>query len=390
MSFLGKATYGAGVDLPELAEDVSDIVGIVSPHETPLLDHLGDAKRAATSPLHEWIEDTLVPNFDTINQTTFTPSAQDATSITVNNGARFVPGDLVRPGNAGEVIMVTLVLGNVLTVVRRYGSTPASNLSNGLRLTVLGNAAIEGSDAPVARFTSRVRRQNYTQIFMSTVDVTGTMQAARSLGVQDEYDYQKQERLRELMRDLENCVINGTAPASTPLGSSTVRRSMNGIMRLVTTNQFVPGQGGFPSGGGSGTDLNEALLNAALRNVWEQSSGTVDTIVCGGLQKRRINQFISTSARAYSPEDRKLSDVVGVYESDFGVCRVVLSRWVPADAVILLDSSRVSVMPMAGRSFHFRPLATTGDSLTGMVVGEYTLEFKNENAHGVVRGLSVT
>ena len=60
MGFLGKATYGAGVDLPELAEDVSDIVGIVSPYETPLLDHLGDAKRAATSPIHEWIEDALV------------------------------------------------------------------------------------------------------------------------------------------------------------------------------------------------------------------------------------------------------------------------------------------------------------------------------------------
>lgn len=390
MGFLGKATYGAGADLPEMAEDVSDIVGIVSPHETPLLDHLGDAKRAATSTVHEWIEDTLVPNIDTINQTTFTPNAQDATSVTVVNGARFNEGDLVRPGSAAEIIQVVAVVGNVLTVVRRYGGTPASTLTNGLRLTVLGNAAYEGADAPLARYTSRVRKQNYTQIFMSTIDVTGTMQAARALGVQDEFDYQKQERLRELMRDLENCVINGTAPVATPQGSTTVRRSMNGIVRQMATNQFTPGQGGMPPGGGAGTELNEALLNAALRQIWEQSSGTVDTIVCGGLQKRRVNQFISTSARAYTPEDRRLSDVVSVYESDFGVCRVILSRWAPADALLLLDSSRVQVMPLTGRSFHFRPLATTGDSLTGMVVGEYTLEFKNENAHGVLRGLSTT
>ena len=37
MAFTGKATYGAGSDLPELIEDVSDIIGIVSPFETPLL-----------------------------------------------------------------------------------------------------------------------------------------------------------------------------------------------------------------------------------------------------------------------------------------------------------------------------------------------------------------
>ena len=49
MSFTGKATYTAGATLPEILEDVSDIIGIVSPFETPLLDHLGDPQRAATS-----------------------------------------------------------------------------------------------------------------------------------------------------------------------------------------------------------------------------------------------------------------------------------------------------------------------------------------------------
>lgn len=60
MPFTGKPTFGAGATLPELAEDVADIVSIVSPFETPLLDHLGDAKRSAQSTIHEWIEDALV------------------------------------------------------------------------------------------------------------------------------------------------------------------------------------------------------------------------------------------------------------------------------------------------------------------------------------------
>ncbi len=389
MAFTGKATFAAGVDLPEIVEDVSDVIGIVSPFETPLLDHLGDAKRPALSTIHEWLEDSLLPNFDTVNQTTFTPNAADATSVTVNNGSRFQIGDLVRPGNASEIMFVTAVAGNVLTVVRRYGNTTASNLSNSLKLTIVGNAALEGQDANPARFTTRTRKQNYTQIFSAAVQVSGTMQAVRAYGVQDEMDFQKQERLRELLRDLENTVINGTAPSSTPQGSASVRRSMNGIIRQVATDQFTPGQNGFPSGGGGGTDLNDVVLNAALRTVWEQSSGRIDTIVCGGLQKRRINQLVSSS-RAYAPEDTKFRDLVSVYESDFGVCKVVVSRWVPADTVLFLDSSRVEVMPLRGRSFAYQAMGAQGDRAVGMVVGEYTLEFRNENAQGLVRGLSTT
>jgi len=390
MSFTGKPTYAAGADLPELAEDVADLVSIVSPFETALLDHLGDPQRSAQSTVHEWIEDTLLLNADTLNQSSFTPNAQDATSLTVFNGSRFQVGDLLRPGNAAEVIFVTAIAANVLTVVRRYGGTPASTLSNGIKLTILGNAALEGADAPTARFTNRTRRQNYTQIFTATCDVTGTMQAARARGISDEFEFQKQSRLRELLRDLENCVINGSAPAATPQGSSTVRRSMNGIIRSISTNQFVPGQGGFPSGGGGGTDLSEAVLNAALRNIWEQSSGRIDTIVVNGMQKRRINQFVTPAQRHLTPDDKRLSEVISVYESDFGTCRVLLSRWMPADTVLFLDSSRIEVLPLTGRSFHFKPLAATGDSHTGQLIGEYTVEFRNEAAHGLVRGLSTT
>lgn len=389
MPFTGKATFTAGADLPELMEDVADLVGIVSPFETPLLDAIGDAQRAAQSTIHEWIEDTLLPNTDTINQGSFSPNPTDATSITVANGSRFRVGDQVRPDGLREVMFVTAIAGNVLTVVRRYGNTTGGALSNGLKLTILGNAALEGDDRPAARFTDRVRKRNYTQIFTAAVEVSGSMQAARAHGVADEADYQKQERLRELLRDLENCVVNGVAPTATQQGSSTVRRTMNGIIPSIATNQFVPNTGGMPAGGGGGTALNEPVLNAALRFIWEQSAGRIDTIVCGGVQKRRINEFLTTS-RLYGPNDNTFRSQIGVYESDFGICRVVLSRWVPADHVLLIDSSRLSVMPLSGRSFHYKPLAATGDAENGMLVGEYTLEMKNENAHGLIRGLATT
>ena len=386
MSFTGKASYSAGATLPEIAEDVSDIVSIVSPYETPLLDHLGEAPRPATSTYHEWLEDELLPNTDTIDDATWTDPAAD-TTFGVDNASRFRVGDQVRPNGSEELLLVTAVDtgAGAVTVTRGYGGTTAEDLADNQVVHILGNAALEGDDAPSVRFTNRVRRGNWTQIFTSAVRVSGSDLAVRKLSVNDELDYQKQERLREMLRDLENTVVNGTAPAANPEGSATVRRTMKGIIPSLTTNVFSPGVDSFPAD----TDLTEAQLNLALRLVWEQASSRIDTIVVNGYQKRRINSFI-TSSRAYTADDTAYRDLVGIYESDFGVCRVVLARSVPADTVLLLDSSRADVLPLVGRSFQYKPLASTGDFESGEVIGEYTVELRNEIAHGKITGLVVS
>ena len=387
MAFTGKATYSAGAGLPEIAEDVSDVIGIISPHETPLLDHLGDPRRAAASTIHEWLEDSLLPNADVIDEDSFSPNATSATSFDVTNGAYFLAGDQVRPEGSREILLVQSVASNTLTVTRGYGGTTAEALADGQTLHILGNAALEGADSPAVRFTNRTRKQNYAQIFTSAVEVSGSQLAATTIGIEDELQYQMQERLRELLRDLENCVINGVAPTLDAQGSGTVRRTMNGVLAQLVSNVNTPGDDVLPLGEGPSANLlTEGVLNTAMRAIWEQSSASVDTIVCHGVQKRRINQMIG-DRRGFMPRDTTLSDLVSVYESDFGVARVVVSRWAPKDTVLLLDSTRMSVLPLSGRSFQFKRLASNGDSETGQVLGEYTLEMRNENAHGAIVGL---
>lgn len=391
MSFTGKATYSAGATLPEIVEDVSDIIGIVSPFETPLLDHLGDPARPAISTIHEWLEDTLLPNRGQINDATYVNALTD-TNFVVDDASIFRIGDQIQVAGSREVMLVTNVNTgtNTLTVIRGYGGTTNEPLADDQVLHILGNAALEGADRPASRFTNRTRQRNYTQIFTSSVEVSGSQQAVRLHALRDELDYQKQQRLRELVRDLENCVINGTAPAADGEGSGTVRRTMDGLIRRIGTNIFEPGVGPIPPGEGTNEDLlTEEILNAALRTAWEASSGTIDTIVVNGFQKRRINSMLFPN-RQYTSEEDRLREFVAVYESDFGVCRVVLSRWVPADTVLLLDRSRLSVMPLAGRSFHYKPLSSTGDSEVGEIIGEYTLEMRNENAHALIRALGTS
>jgi hypothetical protein len=382
MAFTGKSTYGAGVNLPELSEDVSDLIGIISPYETPLLDALGDPMRSVRSTQHQWLEDELLPNKDVIDDDTFGNPASD-TQFNVAHGSRFRIGDQIKVEGSAELMLVTNISSNTLTVTRGYSGTTPQALADTQVVNILGNAALEGAEKPAARFTNRIRKVNYTQIFTASVEVSGSDMAASQIGLADEMDYQKQERLRELLRDLENTVINGGQPAANPQGSDSVRRTMKGIIQHLASNIFSVGQSGFPAG----NDLDESKINYVLRKIWENSSSHIDLIVVNGFQKRKINSFLS-DMRSFSPDDTTYRDMVSTYQSDFGVCRVVTTRWVPQDIVLLLDSSRLGVLPLAGRSFHFKPLAATGDSECGELIGEYTLELKNEAAHGLIKGLS--
>ena len=348
MSFSGKATYSGGSSLPEVAEDVADLVTILSPQETPLLDALGDPLYAATSTRHEWLEDSLLSNTDSINQPSINDASLNVTAVTVANGSLFQVGDLVQAAGSREVLLVTAVAANVLTVTRGYGGSTKSELADGLVLVILGNAALEGQDAGSPRFTIRTRQSNYTQIFSAALQISGTEMAVRQLAVEDELDYQKTLRLRELLRDLENTVINGVAPAATLEGSATVRRTMRGLIASLSTNLMTPGGG-----------------DHSQRRWFERSAhqrGVADHL--GGFRKqtgpdplRRIpeaeDQRVHPDQPADSPASEQFKNLVSVYESDYGVCRVIFSRYVPADTVLFVDSSKVAVVPLTGRSFGY-------------------------------------
>lgn len=379
MPYTGKATYSAGPDLPEIAEDVGDLVGVVTPHETPLLDALGDPTRVARSTVHEWLEDRLVPqNLVAVSAGTGNPA-----TVVVSSALTLDAGDQLVAMSTGERLLVVSKTNNTTVVAERgYGGTTPGTLSN-TPLTVLGNAALEGGAARDAAVLTRTRVRNYTQIFNATVDLSGSELAVKQLAVADELEWQKQLRLRELLRDLENTVLNGRDADEDPQGSATARRTMCGITGYVSTHQFAVGQNGFPSD----ARLTETQLNLALRSIWKASSGSVDLIVVGGREKRAMNSF-ATAARTFHVGGSTYRDLINHYESDYGTCRVVLCRHVPDGTVLLLDSQRIEVMPLSGRSFHYKPLASTGDHVRGQLVGEYTVEVRNEQAHGIITGFT--
>ncbi len=380
MVFTGKAAYDAGSTFPEQYEDISPMVAMVSPSETPLLHALGDADRSAESALHEWIEDSLLPEKDAANGTVATA----VTTLTVDNGGRFRVRDQVRGAASGEIMLVTAISTNDLTVTRGYGGTTQAAIADNEVIEIIGNASLEGDDAPTPRFQNRSRVNNYSQIFTETVSVSGTQQATRKVGVIDEVAYQGEARLRENLRYLERTILSGDKPASTPQGSDTVARSLQGMRQYISTHSLTANSGVLAS---MGTDLSEEIINTVLREIWDVSSEGPDLIVLGGFQKRRFNGIVG--GRTVTQAEETAKNIIMKYESDYGTITAVMSRWVPPNSAVFLNSRKVQVMPITGRSFHLEPLAKTGDSDRRLLVGEYTMEFQTESSHAWVDGLAV-
>ena len=152
----------------------------------------------------------------------------DGTDITVGDASRFRVGDQVRNNTATdstEVLLVTAVDtgSDEITVTRGYGGSTVGSLDAGDVLSIIGNAALEGADADAARFASRSRMTNYTQIFAATVEVSGSELAVRQVGVRDELDYQKNQRTRE-----SAVMISSVTPSAKESSAASPPKLLNG------------------------------------------------------------------------------------------------------------------------------------------------------------------
>jgi hypothetical protein len=368
MAFNGLATYD---NYEGIGENVSDLVAFLAPFETPLLEVVGMGDYPATNVKHEWLEDTLNPTTDVAS--TAVASATGVTGLNVAHAGYFRLGDVVQMEK--EVMLVNSVFeANTIGVTRGYGSTAASAHAAGSVVTIIGNAALEGEDTDEDRTTRQVRKQNWCQIMKVGVKLSGTAQAVGWLTTGDKLADAKVMRLRELLRDLEKTILLGRTDVAT-IGSDTARRTMAGIVCSLATNVV------------SCATLTESALGNLLQKCYDQGSKDVDLIVAPPKQKRVISGWNGSRIHVTN-EVNAYRNVVEIYESDFGAQRVIMNRWLPDDTILALDSGRIKVVPLRGRSFQYEELAKGGDYARGQVVGEYTLELRNENAHALMQGLT--
>lgn len=239
------------------------------------------------------------------------------------------------------------------------------------------NAAVEGSDQTFNDLDQPTRVTNVVQLFNKDVRVSNTQQRVSHYGMSDPYTYQLQKKLVELARDIEKALVAGTRAS----GASGVARRLNGAIALVTTNKTART---------SGTSFTSSEFNDIVAGIWDNGTDiNVDKVFTGSYLKRVISGFTDSNTKNVEASEKRIYNTVSVYESDFGVHMIHLSREVPAGGVLAIDSSKWRTAYLTdGRPQHI-PLATIGSAKRGMLEGELTLEALNEKSSAYRSGYFV-
>jgi len=235
------------------------------------------------------------------------------------------------------------------------------------------NKAVEGAEYTIGTVTARTRKGNYTQIFTKGYGVSGTQEAVKKAGIKSEIAYQMQKAMKEIARDVEYAIVNNVSAVA---GDASTPREMGGIQAFVTTNVL--------DNGGTPRDLTEDLLNDGIQAAWE-AGGSPDVVVCSGKQKRVISSFTAGTTKTIDAEDKRLIASIDVYESDFGVVRIVPSRYLSSSVVFVLEKGRWKVAYL--RPFKQDEKAKTGDKIEKVIIGELTLEARAEKANAIIKDL---
>jgi len=244
--------------------------------------------------------------------------------------------------------------------------------------TATSNTNIESADYSFSARDPRTREGNYTQIFVTPVEVSDTQRAVNAAGIKDEYAYQMAKALKEHARDIEYALCSTAAGSS---GASGTARSLKGVLAWITSVNET----------GTATadeSLTEDMFNDALQDIWD-NGGTPDTAYANGYQKRQIGTFTDSATKfVQATSEKEMLAGVDVYDSDFGRIKIKKSRFMPTDTVAILQTDLWKVAVL--RPTQSEEVAKVGDATRGVVKTELTLEARNEAGSGKITQLSTS
>ena len=348
----------------------NELAEIIRRDNTSFLSRIGISGQA-TETKHSWMEDKLNANTAITLATADGVIDASAVAVTVASGlgTRFQIGTLFKDTAAGktEVIQVTAITGDVLTIVRGYGSTSGQTHGTGttpFNIQIIAHPKQEGQDPSADESKARTKVSNYVQIFQKGINVSYSMRKVLQAGVADEYTFQVARRLMEIMRELDSCLINGISSGSQ--GSDSVYRSMGGIVEF--SSQAL---GNITT---TAEPLTLTVINDMCKQIWDDG-GVPNFILVGGKQKRAINTF-DQSARRSVYDATTAGYVVDKVITDLGfILDVIVDPWVPDDVCIVGDLNKIKVVPFI--PMMSEDVAKSGAAYKGQVYGEYTAEFRN-------------
>lgn len=353
---------------------ISDAIFMVDPTDVPFIFAVGglDAARAkfkinANGTKIEILEDEYDPLATTANQTQLT---NDTTltqfNVTTGTGKYFQDGHVIQIDS--EYMVVKSVSTDQLTVYSRsYGGTNATHASTSA-VTIVGMARLEGDDADYGPIVTLNNPYNYTSIFQKGVKVSDTERVIDQYGFSDAFVYQSNKAVPHLMRLVDRMAFHGVRAAGT---ATTALRSAGGLETFITDNTTTT------------SAIAKAYIDSLAQSVMEDG-GSPNVLLCDPAQANAIRDLIDTSSFVRVGQENTMLGMaaIGKVNTQYGALSLVVDRHCRSDRIYMLDTNKIGFYTL--RPFEAQPLARTGDSSKGEVIGEFSLLVANDKAHGKI------
>lgn len=345
--------------------DIEPMINLLSPYDVPLTGGYGADGRTAIAQgtcfekQVQWLDEVLI----TPRTTSTATYAAGATTIVIADADVFVVGDVFLAGSEYVKVDAVNAAGTSLTVTRGYAGSTAASIATGAALVGVGSVLAEGSDPGVIRNVDRTTVTNNTQIFGPyAVGVSGSEQVVRKYGLNGttEFEHQVANRLKEAAVGIEQTVLYGKKQD----GSASVGRQMDGLISFIQTNVDS-----------TAAPLTEAMLLAQMQAAYDLG-GLPDRLVVGSKTKRTISGWATGLQVNSARIDNGRGTVVDYFDCDFGRVSLILDRWCRTQDAFGFNRDQVELATL--RPLQFEPLAKTGDSIKGQIVGEKTLKVRRQ------------
>lgn len=278
------------------------------------------------------------------------------------------------------------------------GRTDASNTlhewqTDSLAAATTDNALEEGFVTARNTSSPTTRTSNQCQISGKDVTVSGSQRAADHAGFEDALAYQMYKKGQELKRDMESVLTQNQGSVA---GSSGTARKLRSLESWLATNTSR-GTGGANATAGTTAAIDatagdqraftETILKSVVKDVYS-SGGNANVLMVGPVNKQKVSNFTGRTSSREVVESETILGAASLYASDFGDIRIVPNRFQRERTAFLIDPDMAAVAYY--RPFTTFEVAKVGDADTRQLLAEYTLEMRNEAAHGVIADLTTS
>lgn len=357
----------------------------------PVLISLVDIAGGVTNPKHEWLQFKQSPS-SWLLDSAYT-AAGGTITLVANDG--LAVGDILRfenPDGSSYTMQakVTAVSGGGATITITEIGT-GENLADETVVYRIASPKQENSDEADEDNSKPDRVYNYTQIFRKDIQLSRTTlqtalhglatEADRANKIQDLVDFQVERRLTELSWDMNASMIFGIPEQRT----SSANGRMGGILYYL----------GLQAGttfDAAGAAVSQDILNQALEQaVSNGADGPLMTILfCHPTQAREISAFNTSGNNPIIIRgDETAGQYVARYQTDLSgtnggaLMTVVVDRNFAKDKIVVMRPGSVQLKYMQNLMLDETTDKKT-DGRTWKLIGEYTLEFNNYTADGIV------